>query len=95
LQAGLGAPARFVSRAFYCAGISRMWCPGKVRIDNGWLLQDEAIEASTGFARFRPTSCESASDAAFVSELEGNPVNTVFAILAPDGRPAITVEGFR
>jgi hypothetical protein len=70
-----------------------MWCPGKVKIDNGWLLQDEVIEASKDFVCIRLTSYESESEAAFVSKLEGNPVNTVFAILAPDGTPAIAVKG--
>jgi hypothetical protein len=81
LQAGLGAPARFVSGAFYCAGISRMRCPGKVRIDNGWLLQDEAIEASTGFACNRLASYESASEGAAL-ETFSVPAPGAIAVLA-------------
>lgn len=88
-----GKPILFVSGAPHCAGVSGMWCPGKVKIDNGWLLQDEVIEASKDFVCIRLTSYESEAEAAFVSKLEGNPVNTVFAILAPDGSPAIAVKG--
>jgi hypothetical protein len=88
-----GKPILFVSGAPHCSGVSGMWCPGKVKIDNGWLLRDDVIAASKDFVCIRLTSYESASEAAFVSKIEGNPVNTVFAILAPDGTPAVEVKG--
>ena len=88
-----GKPILLVSGAPHCSGVPGMWCPGKVKIDNGWLLQDEVIAASKPFVCIRLTSYESESEAAFVEKLEGNPVNTVFAILAPDGTPAIKMQG--
>lgn len=88
-----GKPILLVSGAPHCSGVPGMWCPGKVKIDNGWLLQDEVIAASKPFVCIRLTSYESESEAAFVAKLEGNPVNTVFAILAPDGTPAIKMQG--
>jgi hypothetical protein len=93
LQAGLGVPARFVSGAFYCAGISRMRCPGKVRIDNGWLLQDEAIEASTGFACNRLASYESASEGAAL-ETFSVPAPGAIAVLA-GARGSVEIKGRR
>ena len=88
-----GKPILLVSGAPHCSGVPGMWCPGKVKIDNGWLLHDDVIAASKAFVCIRLTSYESESEAAFVSKLEGNPVNTVFAILTPDGTPAIKVQG--
>ena len=41
----------------------------------------------------RLTSYESAEEAAFVTKLQGNPVNTVFAILTPDALPALAMKG--
>ena len=99
LERGLAEAARtnkpilLVSGAPHCSGVPGMWCPGKVKIDNGWLLQDEIIEASKAFVCIRLTSYESEAEAAFVTRLEGNPVNTVFAILAPNGTPAIRMQG--
>jgi hypothetical protein len=61
-----GKPILFVSGAPHCSGVSGMWCPGKVKIDNGWLLKDEVIAASKDFVCIRLTSYESASEAAFV-----------------------------
>ena len=88
-----GKPILLVSGAPHCSGVPGMWCPGKVKIDNGWLLQDPVITASKDFVCIRLTSYESESEAAFVTKLEGNPVNTVFAVLAPDGTPAIPMQG--
>jgi hypothetical protein len=88
-----GKPILLVSGAPHCAGVSGMWCPGKVKIDNGWLLKDEIVAASRDFVCIRLTSYESAEEAAFVTRLQGNPVNTVFAILAPDAQPAIAMKG--
>ena len=82
-----------VSGAPHCAGVSGMWCPGKVKIDNGWLLKDEVVAASRDFVCIRLTSYESAEEAAFVTKLQGNPVNTVFAILTPDALPALAMKG--
>ena len=88
-----GKPILLVSGAPHCSGVPGMWCPGKVKIDNGWLLHDDVIAASKAFVCIRLTSYESEAEAAFVSKLEGNPVNTVFAILTPSGTPAIPVQG--
>ncbi len=88
-----GKPILLVSGAPHCAGVSGMWCPGKVKIDNGWLLKDEVVAASRDFVCIRLTSYESAEEAAFVTKLQGNPVNTVFAILTPDAQPAIAMKG--
>ena len=88
-----GKPIMLVSGAPHCAGVSGMWCPGKVKIDNGWLLKDEVVAASRDFVCIRLTSYESAEEAAFVSKLQGNPVNTVFAILTPDALPALAMKG--
>ena len=41
----------------------------------------------------RLTSYESQSEAAFIEKLRGNPVNTAFAILTPQGEPALKVQG--
>jgi hypothetical protein len=88
-----GRPILLVSDAPHCAGVSGMWCPGKVKIDNGWLLKDEIVAASRDFVCIRLTSYESAEEAAFVTKLQGNPVNTVFAVLTPDAQPAIAMKG--
>jgi hypothetical protein len=88
-----GRPILLVSGAPHCAGVSGMWCPGKVKIDNGWLLKDEVVAASRDFVCIRLTSYESAEEAAFVTKLQGNPVNTVFAVLTPDAQPAIALKG--
>ncbi len=88
-----GKPILLVSGAPHCAGVSGMWCPGKVKIDNGWLLKDEVVAASRDFVCIRLTSYESAEEAAFVTKLQGNPVNTVFAVLTPDAQPAIALKG--
>ena len=88
-----GKPILLVSGAPHCAGVSGMWCPGKVKIDNGWLLKDEVVAASRDFVCIRLTSYESAEEAAFVTKLQGNPVNTVFAVLTPDAQPAIALRG--
>jgi hypothetical protein len=88
-----GKPIMLVSGAPHCAGVSGMWCPGKVKIDNGWLLKDEVVAASRDFVCIRLTSYESAEEAAFVTKLQGNPVNTVFAILTPDALPALAMKG--
>ena len=33
-----GKPIIFVTGAPHCAGVSGMWCPGKKKIDDGWLF---------------------------------------------------------
>jgi len=45
------------------------------------------------FVCIRLTSYESQSEAAFIEKLRGNPVNTAFAILTPQGEPALKVQG--
>lgn len=86
-------PILLVSGAPHCSGVPGMWCPGKVKIDNGWLFHEDVIKASKDFVCIRLTSYESETEAAFVAKLEGNPVNTVFAVLGPDGTPAIPMKG--
>ena len=88
-----GKPIIFVTGAPHCAGVSGMWCPGKKKIDDGWLFQKEIIDASQNFVCIRLTSYESKSEAAFIENLRGNPVNTAFAILDPSGKPALEVKG--
>ena len=88
-----GKPILLVSGAPHCSGVSGMWCPGKVKIDNGWLLQKDVIDASKDFVCIRLTSYENEQEAAFVTRLQGNPVNTVFAILTPDATPALPTKG--
>ena len=88
-----GKPIIFVTGAPHCAGVSGMWCPGKMKIDDGWLFQKEIIDASQNFVCIRLTSYESKSEAAFIENLRGNPVNTAFAILDPSGKPALEVKG--
>jgi hypothetical protein len=41
----------------------------------------------------RLTSYEAQSEAAFIEKLRGNPVNTAFAILTPQGEPALKMQG--
>jgi hypothetical protein len=45
------------------------------------------------FVCIRLTSYESQSEAEFIEKLRGNPVNTAFAILTPQGEPALKVQG--
>ena len=70
-----------------------MWCPGKKKIDDGWLTHNDIIEVAQKFVCIRLTSYESQSEAAFIEKLRGNPVNTAFAILTPQGEPALKVQG--
>jgi hypothetical protein len=74
-------PILFVTGAPHCSGVSGMWCPGKKKID------------AQKFVCIRLTSYESQSEAAFIEKLRGNPVNTAFAILTPQGEPALKVQG--
>ena len=86
-------PILFVTGAPHCAGVSGMWCPGKKKIDDGWLTHNDIIEVAQKFVCIRLTSYESQSEAAFIEKLRGNPVNTAFAILTPQGEPALKVQG--
>ena len=86
-------PILFVTGAPHCAGVSGMWCPGKKKIDDGWLTHNDIIEVAQKFVCIRLTSYESQSEAAFIEKLRGNPVNTAFAILTPQGGPALKVQG--
>ena len=86
-------PILFVTGAPHCAGVSGMWCPGKKKIDDGWLTHNDIIEVAQKFVCIRQTSYESQSEAAFIEKLRGNPVNTAFAILTPQGEPALKVQG--
>jgi len=73
--------------------VSGMWCPGKKKIDDGWLTHNDIIEVAQKFVCIRLTSYESQSEAEFIEKLRGNPVNTAFAILTPQGEPALKVQG--
>ena len=86
-------PILFVTGAPHCSGVSGMWCPGKKKIDDGWLTHNDLIEVAQKFVCIRLTSYESQSEAAFIEKLRGNPVNTAFAILTPQGEPALKVQG--
>ncbi len=86
-------PILFVTGAPHCAGVSGMWCPGKKKIDDGWLTHNDIIEVAQKFVCIRLTSYESQSEAAFIEKLRGNPVNTAFAILTPQSEPALKVQG--
>ena len=86
-------PILFVTGAPHCAGVSGMWCPGKKKIDDGWLTHNDIIEVAQKFVCIRLTSYESQSEAEFIEKLRGNPVNTAFAILTPQGEPALKVQG--
>jgi hypothetical protein len=86
-------PILFVTGAPHCSGVSGMWCPGKKKIDDGWLTHNDIIEVAQKFVCIRLTSYESQSEAAFIENLRGNPVNTAFAILTPQGEPALKVQG--
>ena len=86
-------PILFVTGAPHCAGVSGMWCPGKKKIDDGWLTHNDIIEVAQKFVCIRLNSYESQSEAAFIEKLRGNPVNTAFAILTPQGEPALKVQG--
>lgn len=86
-------PILFVTGAPHCSGVSGMWCPGKKKIDDGWLTHNDIIEVAQKFVCIRLTSYESQSEAEFIEKLRGNPVNTAFAILTPQGEPALKVQG--
>jgi len=86
-------PILFVTGAPHCSGVSGMWCPGKKKIDDGWLTHNDIIEVAQNFVCIRLTSYESQSEAEFIEKLRGNPVNTAFAILTPQGEPALKVQG--
>jgi len=86
-------PILFVTGAPHCSGVSGMWCPGKKKIDDGWLTHNDIIEVAQKFVCIRLTSYESQSESAFIEKLRGNPVNTAFAILTPQGEPALKVQG--
>ena len=86
-------PILFVTGAPHCSGVSGMWCPGKKKIDDGWLTHNDIIEVAQKFVCIRLTSYESQSEAAFIEKLRGNPMNTAFAILTPQGEPALKVQG--
>ena len=86
-------PILFVTGAPHCSGVSGMWCPGKKKIDDGWLTHNDIIEVAQKFVCIRLTSYESQSEAEFIEKLRGNPVNTAFAILTPQGEPARKVQG--
>jgi len=89
-----GKPILFVSGNPSCAGVSGMWCPGKGKIDSTYLHRPEVIEASKAFVCIRLTAYEDESERVFMSKLvRGQVSNTAFAILAPDGTPAIRNTG--
>lgn len=89
-----GRPILFVSGNPSCAGVSGMWCPGKEKIDSTYLHQPEVIEASKEFVCIRLTAYEDESERVFMSQLvRGQVTNTAFAILAPDGTPAVQNKG--
>jgi len=89
-----GKPILFVSGNPSCAGVSGMWCPGKGKIDSTYLHQPEVIEASKNFVCIRLTAYEDESERQFMSKLVmGQVSNTAFAILKPDGTPAVKNKG--
>ncbi|MDH4388429.1 MAG: hypothetical protein QE269_06855 [Fimbriimonas sp.] len=86
-------PILFVTGAPHCAGVSGMWCPGKGKIDEGYLTKPEIISAAERFVCIRLTSYENAQEQAFVEKITGVMLNTAFAVLNPDGTPALQVRG--
>ncbi len=89
-----GRPILFVSGNPSCAGVSGMWCPGKGKIDSTYLHRPEVIDASKEFVCIRLTAYEDESERVFMSKLvKGQVSNTAFAILAPDGTPAVQNKG--
>ena len=56
-------PILFVTGAPHCSGVSGMWCPGKKKIDDGWLTHNDIIEVAQKFVCIRLTSYESQSEA--------------------------------
>ena len=89
-----GKPILFVSGNPSCAGVSGMWCPGKGKIDSTYLHRPEVIDASKEFVCIRLTAYEDESERMFMSKLvKGQVSNTAFAILAPDGTPAVQNKG--
>lgn len=89
-----GKPILFVSGNPSCAGVSGMWCPGKGNIDSVYLHKPEVIDAAKDFVCIRLTAYEDESERVFVSKLvKGQVSNTAFAILAPDGTPAVHNRG--
>ena len=89
-----GKPILFVSGNPSCAGVSGMWCPGKGNIDSTYLHQREVVEAAKKFVCIRLTAYEDESERQFMSKLVmGQVSNTAFAILGPDGTPAIQNKG--
>lgn len=89
-----GKPILFVSGNPSCAGVSGMWCPGKGNIDSTYLHKPEVIAAAEDFVCIRLTAYEDESERVFMSKLvKGQVSNTAFAILAPDGTPAVNNGG--
>lgn len=63
-------------------------------MDRSYLSQPEVIAAAEQFVCIRLTTYEDAAEAEFLGTLVRGPVaNTVFAILAPDGTPALRGRG--
>lgn len=63
-------------------------------MDRSFLSQPPVVAAARKFVCIRLTSYEDESEKAFVSKLvNGDPANTAFAILAPDGTRAVRGRG--
>lgn len=63
-------------------------------MDRSFLVRPEVISAAKKFVCIRLTSYEDESEKLFVSTLvKGEVANTAFAILAPDGTPAVRGRG--
>lgn len=59
-------------------------------MDRSFLVRPEVVAAAKKFVCIRLTSYEDESEKQFVSKLiRGEPANTAFAILTPDGTPAL------
>ena len=88
-----GRPILLVAGTPHCAGVSGTWCPGKQEMDRNFLSQVTVIEASRKFVCVRLLTYEDAAEAKFLKSLflggSGDLENTLFAILAPDGKKVL------
>jgi hypothetical protein len=85
-----GKPILLVSAAPHCAGVSGIWLPGKQEMDRSYLSQPQVIAASRQFVCVRLATYEDETEAVFLKGFtptkSGQLENTVFGMLAPDGK---------
>jgi hypothetical protein len=82
-----GRPIMFVAAATQCHGVSGVFWPGYTATQNGLFASKEFIDASREFVCVRIDSYESEAHQKQVrSFLNGRFENSVFCILAPDGK---------